>query len=251
MNQDENKDWRKWQNEIAPKIREYVGYAIERNLDKMVRAMVKAEELERGAELPITLKAVLGPGKLFSVTSVSWDFKMREVDKDFWELDLDTNSPPLPGLEDCINPTTQTIPEWAVKCIELQKNILKLLSRVEGMSSAVMVDERRLEIIDRNGNNIKSVPDAMEALEIIDKDSDKLAVVQTRYGLLALLPESLKVMSDFSLVVDVALANGQGWYERNAGCIDCWPNFLEKVEEPEENAELQDGAGGLDAAKGE
>lgn len=186
-----------WAKEVAPKVRDYVGYAFERNFGQMAAALAEAEALEPGVALPVTLKAKLGPGRRFSIEALTWDVKSRRVDKNFWELDLDTSRPMLPGLDEAIaeaerEEKARQDADWIVRLRKRQDSFLERMG-ADCMKVGVAQNGngKVLRVLDGEGSRLAAVPDVEEALALIDEQENGLAARERPDGLLELLPNSL------------------------------------------------------------
>lgn len=187
-----------WAKEVAPKVRDYVGYAFERNFGQMAAALAEAEALEPGVALPVTLKAKLGPGRRFSIEALTWDVRSRRSDKDFWELDLDTRRPTLPGLDEAIaeaeaEERAHKDADWRSRLRQRQDSILERMATVQRRKVGVAQNGngKVLRVLDGEGSRLAAVPDVEEALALIDEQENGLAARERPDGLLELLPNSL------------------------------------------------------------
>ena len=201
-----------WANAVAPKVRDYVGYAFERNMGQMAAALAEAEAMEPGAALPVTLRAKLGPGQRFSIEALTWDVKSRRVDKNFWELDLDTSRPMLPGLDEAIaeaerEEKARQDADWIVRLRKRQDSFLERMG-ADCMKVGVAQNGngKVLRVLDGEGSRLAAVPDVEEALALIDEQENGLAARERPDGLLELLPNSLSRIGEDVGVIRVCLS---------------------------------------------
>lgn len=230
-----------WAKEVAPKVRDYVGYAFERNFGQMAAALAEAQALEPGAALPVTLKAKLGPGRCFSIEAISWDVRSRRSDKDFWELDLDTRRPTLPGLDEAIaeaeaEEKAREAADWRSRLRQRQDSILEKMATVQRRKVAVHPkgDGKVLEVTDNGDRHLAAVPDVEEALAVIDEHGGAIAARERPDGLLELLPHSRECV--FGDVGTVIVCNTQDAAESFlAHYADAWP-VIQDIEEERHEA---------------
>lgn len=230
-----------WANAVAPKVRDYVGYAFERNMGQMAAALAEAELMEPGAALPVTLRAKLGPGKRFSIEALTWDVKSRRVDKNFWELDLDTSRPMLPGLDEAIaeaeaEEKAREAADWRSRLRQRQDSILARMATLQRRKVAVHPkgDGKVLEVTDNGDRHLAAVPDVEEALAVIDECGRAIAARERPDGLLELLPHSRECIR--GEVGTVIVCNTQAAAESFLGQYnDAWP-VIQDIEEERHEA---------------
>lgn len=230
-----------WAKEVAPKVRDYVGYAFERNFGQMAAALAEAEALEPGVALPVTLKAKLGPGRRFSIEALTWDVRSRRSDKDFWELDLDTRRPTLPGLDEAIaeaeaEERAHKDADWRSRLRQRQDSILERMATVQRRKVAVHPrgDGKVLEVTDNGDRHLAAVPDVEEALAVIDEHGGAIAARERPDGLLELLPHSREIIR--GEVGTVIVCNTQAAAESFLGQYnDAWP-VIQDIEEERHEA---------------
>ena len=228
-----------WAKEGAPKVRDYVGYAFERNFGQMAAALAEAQALEPGAALPVTLKAKLGPGRRFSIEALTWDVRSRRSDKDFWELDLDTRRPTLPGLDEAIaeaerEEKARQDADWIVRLRKRQDSFLERMG-ADCMKVGVAQNGngKVLRVLDGEGSRLAAVPDVEEALALIDEQENGLAARERPDGLLELLPNSLSRIGEDGFVMRVCRSEEAAMRFLTDGGA-AWPAIVDVEEERHE-----------------
>lgn len=228
-----------WAVEVAPKVRDYVGYAFERNFGQMAAALAEAEAMEPGVALPVTLKAKLGPGRRFSIEALTWDVRSRRSDKDFWELDLDTRRPTLPGLDEAIaeaeaEEKAREAADWRSRLRRRQDSFLERMGAdCMKVAVAILGDGKVLRVLDWEGSRLAAVPDVEEALALIDEQENGLAARERPDGLLELLPNSLSRIGEDGFVMRVCRSEEAAMRFLTDGGA-AWPAIVDVEEERHE-----------------